>query len=67
MELAALERLKNQCLHFFSAAIVPTIVFKVGGHMDMHNILQEFEFCPNGTTDYGVRCLERLKKDVSTF
>ena len=27
--------------------------------MDMHNILQEFEFCPNhfnGNTEYGVSC-----------
>ena len=22
----------------------------------MHNILHEFEFWPNGTTDYGVSC-----------
>ena len=53
MELAALERLKHQCLHFFSVGIDP-ILFKVGGYIDMHNILHEFEFWPNGTTDYGV-------------
>ena len=54
-ELAALERLKHQCLHSFSAGIDP-ILFKVGGYIDMHNILHEFEFWPNGTTDYGVSC-----------
>ena len=37
-ELAALERLKHQCLHFFSVGIDP-ILFKVGGYIDMHNIL----------------------------
>ena len=54
-ELAAFERLKHQCLHFFSVGIDP-ILFKVGGYIDMHNILHEFEFWPNGTTDYGVSC-----------
>ena len=49
-ELAALESLKHQCLHFFSVGIDP-ILFKVGGYIDMHNILHEFEFWPNGTTD----------------
>ena len=54
-ELAALERLKHQCLHFFSVGIDP-ILFEVGGYIDMHNILHEAEFWPNGTTDYGVSC-----------
>ena len=36
--------------------------------MDMHNIFQEFDFQPDGTTDYGVRFrLERLKIDVLIF
>ena len=61
MELAALERLKHQCLHFFSVGIDP-ILFKVGGYIDMHNILHEFEFWPNGTTDYGVSCPWASKK-----
>ena len=39
----------------FSVGIDP-ILFKVGGYIDMHNILHEFEFLPNGTTDYGVSC-----------
>ena len=55
MELAALERLKNQCHHFFSVAIDP-ILFKLAGNEDMHNILDEFEFRPDQTTDYGVSC-----------
>ena len=55
MELAALERLKNQCHHFFSVAIDP-ILFKLAGNEDMHNILDELEFRPDQTTDYGVSC-----------
>ena len=55
MELAVLERLKHQCLHFFSVGIDP-ILFKVGGYIDMHNILHEFEFWPNGTIDLRVSC-----------
>ena len=63
-ELAALECLKHQCLHFFSVGIDP-ILFKVGGYIDMHNILHEFEFWPNGTTDYGVSCPWASKKLMS--
>ena len=55
MELAALERLKNRCHHFFSVAIDP-ILFKLADNEDMHNILDEFEFWPDLTTDYGVSC-----------
>ena len=44
-ELAALERQKHQCHHFFSVGINP-VLFKVGGNIDMHNILHEFEFWP---------------------
>ena len=54
-ELAALEHLKHQCLHFFLVGIDP-ILFKIGGYIDMHSILHEFEFWPNGTTDFGVSC-----------
>ena len=63
-ELAALERLKHQCFHFFSVGIDP-ILFKVGGYIDMHNILHEFEFWPNGTPDYGVSCPWASKKLMS--
>ena len=52
MELAALERLKNRRHHFFSVAIDP-IFFKLAGNEEMH-ILDEFEFRPDRTTDYGV-------------
>ena len=55
MELAALERLKNRRHHFFMVGIDP-IDFKLAGNEDMHNILDEFEFWPDRTTDYGVSC-----------
>ena len=55
MELAALERLKNRCHHFFSVAI-DSILFILAGNEDMHNILDDFEFPPDLTTDYGVSC-----------
>ena len=55
MELAALERLKNRSHHFFSVAIDP-ILSKLAGNEDMHNILNEFEFRPDPTTDCGVSC-----------
>ena len=55
MELAALEHLKNQRHHFFSVAIDP-ILFKLAGNEDRHNILDEFEFQPDLTTDYRFSC-----------
>ena len=54
-ELAALERLKNRCHHVISVDIDP-IFFKLAGDKDMHNIMNEFEFRPDRTTDYGVSC-----------
>ena len=54
-ELAALEHLKNQCHHVISVDIDP-IFIKLAGNKDMHNIMNEFEFRPDQTTDYGVRC-----------
>ena len=54
MELAALERLRNRRHHFVSVAIDP-ILFKFADE-DMHNILDEFEFRPDLTTDYRVSC-----------
>ena len=54
-ELAALERLKNRRHHLLSVATDP-ILFKLAGNKDMHNILDEFEFQPDLTTDYGVSC-----------
>ena len=61
MELAALERLKNRCHHIISVDIDP-IVFKLAGNKDMHNIMNEFEFRPDRTTDYGVSCPWASKK-----
>ena len=55
MELAALERLKNRRHRYFSVAIDP-ILFKLAGNEDMQNILDEFEFWLDLTTDYGVSC-----------
>ena len=55
MELAAFVRLKNRRHHFFSVAIDP-ILFKLAGNEDMHNILDEFEFWPDLTTNYAVSC-----------
>ena len=55
MDLSALEHLKNRRHHFFSIAIDP-ILFKLAGNEDMHNILDELEFQPDVTTDYGASC-----------
>ena len=60
-ELAALERLKNQCHHVISVDIDP-IFFKLAGNKDMHNIMNEFEFGPDRTTNYGVSCPWASKK-----
>ena len=60
-ELAALERLKNRCHHVISVDIDP-IFFKLAGNKDMHNIMNEFEFRPDRTTDYGVSCPWACKK-----
>ena len=61
-ELAALESLKHQCLHFFSVGIDP-IFFKVGGYIDMHNILHEFfsNFGQMGPLTMGLAAHEHLK------
>ena len=60
-ELAALEHLKNRCHHVISVDIDP-IFFKLAGNKDMHNIMKEFEFRPDRTTDYGVSCPWASKK-----
>ena len=60
-ELAAIERLKNRCHHVISVDIDP-IFFKLAGNKDMHNIMNEFEFRPDRTTDYGVSCPWASKK-----
>ena len=38
------------------------IFFKLAGNKDMHNIMNEFEFRPDRTTDYGVSCPWASKK-----
>ena len=54
-ELAALECLKNRCHHVISVDTDP-IIFKLVGYKDMHNIMNEFEFLPDLSTDLGVNC-----------
>ena len=53
-ELAALECLKDRCHHVISVDIDP-IFFKLAGK-NMHNIMNEFEFQPERTTDNRVSC-----------
>ena len=60
-ELAAFERLKNRCYHVISVDIDP-IFFKLAGNKNMHNIMNEFEFRPDRTTDYRVSCPLASKK-----
>ena len=60
-ELAALECLKNRCHHVISVDIDP-IFFKLAGNKNMHNIMNEFEFRPDRTTDYRVSCPWASKK-----
>ena len=60
-QLAALERLKNWCHHVISVDI-DSIFFKLAGNKDMHNIMNEFEFRPDRTTDCGVSCPWASKK-----
>ena len=47
-ELAALERLKY--------IDIDLIFFKLAANKDMHNIMNELEFRPDQTTNYGVSC-----------
>ena len=54
-ELAALEHLKTRC-HPVISVDIDLIFFKLAGNKNMHNIMNEFEFQPDRTTDYGVSC-----------
>ena len=54
-ELAALERLKNRCCHFFSVAINKSH-FKFVGNEDIQYISDESQFRPDRTSDYRVNC-----------
>ena len=58
-ELAALERLKR-CHHVISVDIDP-IFFKLAANKDMHNIMNEFEFCQIGPPTTELAALERLR------
>ena len=54
-ELAALLHLKYQCLDFVSVAIDSNF-FKFADKEEIHNILDEFEFWQDRTTDNRVSC-----------
>ena len=54
-ELATLERLKNQCVHFFSIDIDP-IFFKLADNEEIYNIFDEFKFRPDWTTGNRLSC-----------
>ena len=54
-ELAALECLKNQYLHFFSVD-VDLILYKVTDNEKMHNILDVLKIWPDWTTDNRFNC-----------
>ena len=55
-ELAAIERLNNQCLHFFSVAIDP-ILFALEGNEDINNFFDEVQFRPDRTALAAFECL----------
>ena len=63
-ELAALElRKKNpidlkwgKLRHHIFSAVFDRILFILAGNEDMHKSLDDFEFRPDSTTDYGVSC-----------
>ena len=59
--LLTTERLKKSMSSRISVDIDP-IFFKLAGNKDMHNIMNEFEFRPDRTTDYGVSCPWASKK-----
>ena len=40
----------------FFLVVSDPILFILAGNKDMHKILDEFQFRPRRTTDYGVRC-----------
>ena len=46
----------------FSRFFFYPILFILAGNEDMHKILEEFEFWPDRTTDYGVSCPWPSKK-----
>ena len=52
-------------VHFFS--VFNQILFKLAGNEDRHKISDKFEFWPDRTTPYGLRCLDCLKHFLSTY
>ena len=62
-ELAALEHLKYQCLHFFSVGIDP-ILFKVGGYICIISCMS-LSFGQMGPLTVELVALEHLKKLMS--
>ena len=55
-ELAALECRKNCFLSTFFLVSIDKILFKLACNEDIHNILSEFKFQLDWTTDCGVSC-----------
>ena len=63
MEIAAIERLKNRCLHFF-LFVIDRILFKVGNYKIYRLIIScmRSKFWPDVTTDYGESAaIDRLR------
>ena len=59
MELAALEHRKKFPYTYNGenfSDVIDRILFILAGNEDMHKSLDEFEFRPDPTTDYGVSC-----------
>ena len=65
-ELAALERLKNR-YHQVISVDIDQIFFKLAGNKNMHNIMNEFEFRPDRTTDYGVSSYAHITSYTSVI
>ena len=68
MELAALERLKishwlimGKCFLHASSFIFDRIIIKVAGNQDRHKSLDELDFGPDQTTNFGVTCPWMMK------
>ena len=59
-ELAALEHLENP--HRLIMGEIDWIFFLLADNKNMHKSLNEFEFLPNPTTDYGVICPSASEK-----
>ena len=57
IDLAHWTQVSDRCpLGYLFSVVIDPILFKLAGNEDMHNILDEFEFWPDLTTDYRVSC-----------